>query len=488
MPIIDLSSQIADGAEQLAGPFGSLFRKKQFPSSDEFGKRFVSAQKVSSGGGNGVTYLDDPTYLGFTLLFDRTSALFNGALIGSPSPPNSTFNVDNIPGPLGDAIQFLNENGLTGAANTLANNANNMPNASEESAVGYLTKIGETTRATYLRAFVQGLFEINSTRPYYWQTVEGLTEAWTAMSEINDPYTGVEIGGKEGITIGCLEAIDLKISALFTLYKLAVYDMNYKRYILPRNLMNFDVTVFVSEIRKFKTVKSFLRSIAASVLNEDDTIKYVNQNVSQIGFKFTMCNWIPEACGKVFESVTNAGGNTFASTSIKWAYSNIQLDSQFSGYDSKLMSEKSQGASQFGVKEAVAKFAKSVVGNAVEGAISAAERRAKSIGQSLLFGNVYGFSPALLATRLTNINPEILLNAANGAAVQVAEFVRNRSRRGLGIGDNPLGDGIQPARTLPNERLFTSKKSPRGSNLGTGNIFGTGPSGPSPLESTNVFG
>ena len=75
-----------------------------------------------AGGGNGVTSLDDPTYLGFNLLFDRSSALFNGALVGSPSIPASQ-DPNDFSG--GDSNSMLTEyNG---------------------SAVGYLNRQGETT-------------------------------------------------------------------------------------------------------------------------------------------------------------------------------------------------------------------------------------------------------------------------------------------------------------------------------------------------------
>lgn len=482
MPLVDLSSQIADGAEQLAGPFGSIFRRKQFPSAYEFGKRFVSAQKTTSGGGNGVTSIDDPTYLGFTLLFDITSPLFQGAFIGNTEPPDLALNAN----PIGSVITALQDLGLTGPSNNLNSNAGFTANKSVESAVSYLETIGEGTRATYLRAFIQGIQEINNTRPYYWQTIEGLTEAWQKSLSMEDPYVGTPVGQTgEGITIGCLEALDLKISALFSLYKMAVYDSKYRRYILPRNLMNFDVYVYIQEIRKFQTGRSFLKALNPNAI-ENDTLRYINENTSQIGFKFSMCNFIPEESGKVFENVTNAGGNTFASTSMKWSYSNIEMVSQFSGYNSKLFEDqRQQPKSAFNLNDAAKKFGKDALANASESAISSVERGANSLLSRLFFGNVYGLRPDSIIGAISN--PQILLNAANGAAVQTLSLRQSRGiSTNLTLGGNPLGEGIEPSNTIPSGSIFPSL--PDQTNLGSSNIFGSAPSGPPPLDSTNVFG
>ena len=88
---------------------------------------------------------------------------------------------------------------------------------------------------------------------------------------------------------------------------------------------------------------------------------------------------------------------------------------------------------------------------------------------------------------LQNIqNPQILLNSVNGAAFQVAEAIQNRNRRGPSLGDNPLGEGVEPGNTISTERIFPTSND--NSGLNSSNVFGQGPSGPPSLESTNVFG
>ena len=443
MPITDLSSiGGSDGIQQLAGPFGPILGDaKQFPSSYDFGKRFVSPVTTFGNSGNGVTTIDDPTYLGFTLSFDIMSPLFNGATSGSTSHG--------------------------------------------ESAVGYLEKIGETTRAGYLKAFVQGIKEINDTRPYYWQTIGGLTEAWGKTVNMVDPYSG---SGDEGITIGCLEALDLKMTALFNLYKMAVYDVKYKRTILPINLMYFTVSVNVLEIRKFKTARNWLNALNKSIDPTDSSAveDFTNQNTSQVTFNFEECCWDATASGVVYENVTQAGHSGFATSSMKWKYGRVEMQSQFAGYDSALMDKANQNpvSDGFGLddlKDNAKKFAKDKLANAAKGAVNKLERGIRSRFNSFALGNVFGLRNQIFdALR----NPAALANAVGGAFLQEQQIGGQIQSR---LGDNPLGVGIQPGNSLPSENINSGQIPSNTQQLSSSNIFGNGPSGPSPLNSTNLF-
>jgi hypothetical protein len=487
MPLIDYANPAgSQGLQQLAGPFGSLLGPgASFPASYDYAKRFVNNSTTAEGsGGNGVTALDDPTYLGFQLMFDPFSPLFAGAGIGSPGIGN-----DALPG-----------SGGSGNLGSLASQFG-IPNPGDETAgvgydksanaIGYLNKIGEGTRAKYLQAFVQGIQEINRTRPYYWQTIEGLDEAWGKATDFKlDPYTGSAPGA--GITIGCLEAIDLKLTALFSLYKMAVYDVQYKRCILPPNLMKFDVYVYIQEIRKFKTVRNWLTTFNPSK-NGEDTANFTNENTSQVGFKFTDCTWDMAATGKVFETVTNSGG-TIATTSIKFGYSNIEQQSQFSGFDGALKDwTLQQSSAKLGSR--VKKFAKDQVNNIAAGAVNQAQRTVSSAIQGITLGNVFGARNEIFAAIQ---NPQALANAAVGAAVQagegLGESLINLFRDGVDkIGnafDQPTAAGSIISQTV-GDNIFADATNPpdgpaSGPDLG-GNIFAAGAGGPS-LESTNVFG
>ena len=479
MPLIDYANPGgSQGLQQLAGPFGSLLGPgATFPASYDFAKRFVNnAQTAEGSGGNGVTALDDPTYLGFQLMFDPFSPLFAGAGVGDPSLSNTSLPGSDGSGNLGSLASSF------GIPNTTEESAGASYDKSA-SAVGYLQKIGQDTRAKYLMAFIQGIQEINRTRPYYWQTIEGLDEAWGKATEFQvDPFKGSAAGA--GITIGCLEAIDLKLTALFSLYKMAVYDVQYKRFVLPRNLMRFDCYVYIQEIRKFKTVRNWLTTFNPSN-NGADTANFTNENTSQVGFKFTDCMWDIAATGKVFENVSNTGG-TIATTSMKFGYSNIEQQSQFSGYDGALKDWTKQTAG--GLTGGVKKFAKDQLNNAAAGAVNLAQRTVSNAIQGFTLGNVFGARNEIFSAIQ---NPQALANAAVGAALQNGDTIQPISTQGgiTNLGDNPLGEGVSPGTTLTGDtNIFPTPASaqPITANDVGGSLFPAGAGGPS-LESTNIF-
>jgi hypothetical protein len=430
-------------------------------SGDQIRKRFISVNKNPESSGNGVTGYDDPTYLGFTLIFDITSPLFNGATNGS-------------------------------AGATPANGVNNNT-VDAQSAIGYLKAIGETRRAGYLQAFVQGIREINSNRPYYWQSIDGLGEAWKSMTSMGpDPYVGTKEG--EGISIACLEAIDLKLTALFSLYKLAVYDSKYRRYVLPKNLMYFDVDVQVAEIRNFKQTVNYLALISGGSLG--DSALSIGANTSYVKFRFTDCVWVAEDSGKVFESVSNAGGEV-ATTSIKWSYSNVTIDAEFAGYDQALLDKRQQTA-DVGIGGQLAQFAKDqatqVAQQALQTAAQAAERAVLSRAQSLLFGNVHGGVQNTITNVLQNPGGALVNATIGGIGAAIQQNGSQAVSVPIKLADNIMPAPAQLKSSLPTEKIQPAANQPTNFDgaqpkpFPPTKVFGPGPSGPPPLTSSNVHG
>lgn len=435
----------------------------QFPGAYEFAKTFVTPFTSTNGGSNGVTSLDDPTYLGFDIRFDIKSPLFNGADTGNTQPPN----------PPGD-------NANTDDAN-IRNTQATYP--SGQSALGYLNKIGETTKASYLKAFVQGMLEVQRKRPYYFQTIEGITEAYNKTMNMTDPFLGSK--GDEGITVGLLEAIDLKITALFNLYKLACYDVKYRRNIIPANLRYFNIDIDIIEIRKFNSVR---RAATAGNANspDNDSTRFVNSNTSVLTFRFEDCTFDAAASSQVFANVANDGSGAFATSSMKWSYGKVEMASQFAGYNSALkdtalmqpsgingeinLKNKIVDKADFskeGIRNMVENKLNSVKDNVIKGASSNAERTINSVIQGLEFGNVFGLRNNLIGT--IN-NPQGLINSLNGAALQAINNLSNESI------NQSLDDNI-----------FSGLVSSSNSSLESTNIFGNQPSGPPPLQSNNLF-
>ena len=149
----------------------------------------------------------DPTYLSFVLLFDRSnpakSPLFSGA-----------------------AEAWMQENLIDG------NNVN-------------ATKWEEKLEA--LQNFKKALFEINSELPWTFQTLTGL-DRLAKYNKMN-AYWG---GDDAAISIACLESLNLPVAGLMHLYKKAVWDDEKWTYVLPANLRKFSVGIYVTEIRQIK--------------------------------------------------------------------------------------------------------------------------------------------------------------------------------------------------------------------------------------------
>ena len=465
MPLIDLANPLnSQGLQQLAGPFGSLLGPgAQFPSSYDFAKRFVQPASPTMGGGNGVTSIEEPTYLGFNLRFDISSPLFNGAEKGEAA----------VPGGGDDAGGEKN------------NSTSEIPET--ESAVGYLDVRGETTNSTYLKAFCQGMLEIQRTRPYYFQTIDGLQPAFAKTVDMLDPYGGAE----DGITIGMLEALDLKMTALFNLYKMAIFDVKYKRLRVPKNLLKFNVYIDVLEMRKFKTVRNFLGALNPNSPSKD-MINFVNENTSVVTFKFSQCVFDAAESGKVFDGISNIpdSGN-MAVSSMKFSYGKVELEAQFSGFDSKLVDaavkQPAEGDGKF--KAAIKQFAKDQIANQAAGAINALERGASSFIQNFTLGNVYGkFNKIKDAIA----NPQALVNAAVGAAVQSLESEQEVDSIPQSLGDNPFPNPqTQPGNSDDIDTNIYEGEMPAPEPLANqdsvgGNIFAPGPPGPA-LESRNLF-
>lgn len=494
-------SQAFDEAQNFSIPNGT-----QFPMEYDMIKDFISVPYTISSA-NGVTSYDDPTYLGFSIEFDQYSPLFSGA---KSEFITADFNIANAIDEINFTGPFSTDDGF--------------------SALSYLKNIGETKRAYFLEAFTNGLFDVNTNRPWYWQTITGLDEAWNKSVSFaydeHDPFIGVPAG--EGITIGCLEAIDLKISALFSMYKNAVYDQTYRRFLIPKNLLRFNVKVHITEIRKFKNVVNATKTIEPAISNTPNgnniqpkftdkqaaASKFINDNTSKITLVFKNCLFDPRESGKIFENVTNAGGAVMSTTGIKWSYSNVAIDYEFSGLD-VVIKEGTNTDKQFkniDVKPGTTDltFLQKLTSNAQRFADSqlellkdSADRqattaartgllKARGILDSLLFGNVHGFRNRVLQGLQ---NPSLLVNTLLGVGNRIGN--ENLTSNGLSapLNGNIYGDtSNRSVGDFKSTKILDDGNQPTNNDgllpptiPGNQNIYGSRPSGPS-LNSSNIYG
>lgn len=348
---------------------------------------------------------NDPTYLGFVLMFDWTTPLEHSYNGGSP----------------------LLAGGLD------ASGASGDPQAWETkpgTAMYYLKQCGEYKRMEYLNAFINTLKAINLKMPWYWQEIEGLENAWK-NHDFKDPYKG---GDEAIIKIKTLESIDLIVTKMMDLYKKAIYDDEHRRIIVPENLRKFQVNIYVKEIRKFQLDKLFLQklggdlpslpsipSIPGDKFNDpisnlnasagdksnkinnffaqpgNEDFRFLNEAAASIWFAFEYCEWRPDESNLPFGTMSMSAPE-MATQSIVFNYENLKKFADYPDLATDLQNQSGNIGADAGSgwKDALNAKGKQIAANAVN---SAADFIKGKIA-GLVLGNVYGFSIGDIASSL----------------------------------------------------------------------------------------
>ena len=126
-------------------------------------------------------------------------------------------------------------------------NTENWSNQEHYNTYNYLMNRNEDARASYIKTFVQGLYEIQRSMPYLFKKVTGL-EKLTSF----EPGKGVRLKDAK-ITLECYEGIDLKIRTLLEMYRKAAYDDVWQRWILPDIYRYFKMIIYVFDRRILQT-------------------------------------------------------------------------------------------------------------------------------------------------------------------------------------------------------------------------------------------
>jgi len=208
---------------------------------------FLKGFRLSDQGSN-----EDPTYLGFKFVFDFGVLPVNDEYGWAPSP---LLRVPN----------YTNEGIATGLGNPFYqpqySNFNNIAYYSAyhyllQREGGFVAEANRTKRANALRQFQVLLQNINNNSPWFFQSIEGLDKlekiARTGFQDEDgaDNFSPQKTDGKT-LKINCLESLNLRITALSNLYETAMFDADNMRWLVPRNLRQFTMFIFVTEIRNF---------------------------------------------------------------------------------------------------------------------------------------------------------------------------------------------------------------------------------------------
>lgn len=209
-----------------------------------------------------LKYADDPTLLGFKLIPNLSSPLFNTDIAKS------------------------NEE-------------------QEESAFAYLININQQERAKKLLDFVESFKLLVQEYPYYLQEISGLGDLYK-IEEKKSYY-------ERKLKIKTYESIDLFISAMMHDYINAVYDFNELKWVVPMNLLYFDLIIYVSEVRKFKTVYNIISKNKDVYLGyaepeqvlDKDSMFLLNKYIGAYAIRFNKCSFIPENINIYLTSISN---------------------------------------------------------------------------------------------------------------------------------------------------------------------------------------
>ena len=415
-----------------------------------------SAQPV---GGNLVNkFLDDPTYLGFSIFFDFQNS------------------------PL---LFISDDSALEG-----------------DYAYKYLTNVSPA-RARLLKTFVESLQYLQNNKPYVFQTVEGLERCWNISTDLTDAYMG---GDEAKIAIGCLESLDLRITGIMDMYRKIAYDNNSRKEVLPANLRKFRCTIFVQEIRRFKTLAAIVRQqqsqtssnfgasnfiapstggglLDAATLNriangeDDDPISlFVNDNVSSISFNLEFCEFMPEVSSAAFSSFNNAGEKTAAQQKIGFKYERVYEVNRYSSIDSeindsalsradKLKLGPQESALEAATRRVLASLAGSVKSRIGDGLVNAA----KQIG----IGNPLG----TLNTITTLLSADGVVRFGESLATQAGERLINSIGRNLGATNVYAGQSANVNEQLVEQRIL--EDVPDINDLTPYRVFSANPGAPS---------
>ena len=172
-------------------------------------------------------------------------------------------------------------------------------------------------RQIALLKFVGSLSYINENAPWFFDSITGLNNANSV--KINEPNKDneIEIGIKE-------DAVDMRLTTLFELYKYACFDNINLKEIIPENLRKFDMTILV-----FHTPLRYYQTGFQSI--KDGTHEYKSFNSDNLGdrmsylmFTFTNCEFDIESINSVIPgNMSNEAAFNLGKSSFKIKYKRV---------------------------------------------------------------------------------------------------------------------------------------------------------------------
>lgn len=259
-------------------------------------------------------------------------------------------------------------------------------------------------RQLALLKFVGSLSYINENAPWFFDSISGLNNANSV--KINEPFKDneLEIGIKE-------DAVDMRLTTLFELYKYACFDNVNLKEIIPENLRKFDMTILI-----FHTPLRYYQTGFQSMKNGTYEYKSFNSQdfgnrMSYLMFTFANCEFDVDSINSVIpgnisnESAFNLGKSSFKikykrvykHTSNEWSKIFFGDGSNFEDGGSKYESQSSRLAAMETAIDNSGYYNRSA--NVYKAMVDAVEKEANDIMRTvdpetalgnLYWNNVYG--------------------------------------------------------------------------------------------------
>lgn len=208
---------------------------------------------------------------------------------------------------------------------------NRVPNktAKENNAFNYLNsyckqqyrvdQIYEKTLA--LLRFVGSLSYINENAPWFFNSITGLNNALSVR--LNEPFKNneIEIGVRE-------DAVDMRLTTLFELYKYACFDNINLKEVIPENLRKFDMTIMIfhTPLRYYHTGFQSMKDGTYEYKSFADSMSYDNSDkMSFLMFTFSNCEFDIESINSVTmpSEISNETAFNLGKSSFKIKYNRV---------------------------------------------------------------------------------------------------------------------------------------------------------------------
>lgn len=177
-----------------------------------------------------------------------------------------------------------------------------------DSAIRYLRSVGEIRRSELLQDFKYKLRAVALEYPYYFQKLSG-------MESLYKFEAGTSYWMNERILkIETLESIDHRIATIIQRYMDATFDHEYMREMLPSNLKKFSFNLYITEIRQFQTFVS--KTIGSESWYVDDkgnsSSEYLQRILGTYNYKFSDCEFDFGDSNPFMKELSNGESNEFA--------------------------------------------------------------------------------------------------------------------------------------------------------------------------------